>query len=238
MLPSPKSGTIGSRSHQADERGQERVVGAEHHARPQDRRAGKTRAHRVLAFAARADVGRGRSGVGADARDVHQAVEPGFGCRPCEFAGALDMDRLVGCVSALDIERDRIDRGIGAVERGPDRMGVTQIGLHPNPAVDACPVVAAGGMTRGDTDRQAACEQGVDNVPTEEACAAEDGDAAAHGLPVGEAVAQRSAEIGSLAHWAVRSFRWRDDIDVRAFVRPTTPPAIVAGGTIFNASRL
>ena len=83
------------------------------------------------------------------------------------------MDRLVSCISALDIERHRVDRGVGTVERGLDRMGVAQIGLHRNPAVDACPVVAAGGVTRGDTDRHVACEQGVNKVPTEEACAAE-----------------------------------------------------------------
>ena len=199
MLPSPKSGTTGSRSHQADERGQERVVGAEHHARPQDRRAGKPRAHRVLAFAAGADVGRGRSGVGADARDVHQAVKPGLGRRPCQLAGALDMDRLVGRAAALDIERDRIDRGIGALERGADRVGITQIGLDPNQAVATCPAVTALGTAGSDANVQATRKKGVDNAPAEEACAAEDGDAAAHGLPVGQAVAQRSAEIGSLA---------------------------------------
>jgi hypothetical protein len=163
---------------------------------------------------------------------MYQAVEPGFGCRPCELAGAVDMDRLKGCIPALDIERDRIDCGIGAFERGADRVGITQVGLDPNQAVASCAAATAFGMAGSDANVQAMRKKGVDNAAAEEACAAEHGDAGAHGLPVSGGVARRSVKIGSLAHWAVRTFHWREDIDLRALVCPMVPPATVAGGTI------
>jgi hypothetical protein len=53
-------------------------------------------------------------------------------------------------------------------------------------------------------------------------------------LPVGGAVVQRSADSRLLSHWAVQSIHWRVGFDLRAFVRSTAPPAIVAGGTIFR----
>ena len=76
--------------------------------------AGKRLAHQALAGRSGAHVGRVGRGIGADARNVHEAPHAGGRRGLCDVPGAPAVDRLEAAAAALDVMADRIDYGIGA----------------------------------------------------------------------------------------------------------------------------
>ena len=119
MLPSPKSGKHRQPADEAGQGGEEGVAGADHHAGAEDGGAVAGGAHGVLAAPAGADVGRGRISVAADAGEVQQAgalPRGGLG----DAAGAVEVDGVEGGVAALNVERNGVGHGDGALDSRPD----------------------------------------------------------------------------------------------------------------------
>jgi hypothetical protein len=76
---------------EVEDGGEKRVVRSEHHRGADERRARERGTDRDLALAALADIARGRAGVGADARDVREPLDPGAGCLRSDPADGPDM---------------------------------------------------------------------------------------------------------------------------------------------------
>ena len=81
-LPAPEQRIGRQLAHEIEHGGDEPAVGAEHHRRAHDHRAGERRLHRLLAFAALAHIERGRGGVGADAGDLDEPFDAGLRAPP------------------------------------------------------------------------------------------------------------------------------------------------------------
>ena len=112
---------------QADDCGQERVVGCEHHCRADQRGVGKCAAHRQLAFAALADIKRTRAGVGADARDVDEPLESGRVRLRCDPCGGRDVHGMERLPSMLDVKANRVHGRVGASQRIGDGALVVNV---------------------------------------------------------------------------------------------------------------
>ena len=108
---------------------EERVVRPEQDARAEDRGFRKPFPHQSFADGSGPDIGRGRSGIGTDARNVHEPFDPCQCRRPGDMHGAVPMDRLEGRLAALDIVPDGVDHRVGALQRRANRRLVPYIGV-------------------------------------------------------------------------------------------------------------
>ena len=95
------TGSIGSRAMRGEAVG-EVVLGAEHHARADDRRVGEGVAHRALAKPLGAAIVRRRVGIGADRADLDEGRRPGVARRGGGMARAGDVDGV-----QIALERSR-----------------------------------------------------------------------------------------------------------------------------------
>jgi hypothetical protein len=86
------------------DRGQESVTSPEHHGRTDERRSGKRLANDPFAFPAAANVGRGGPGIGANAGNMDQLLDPGLSGEPRDPRGGRHMDGTEGVLSVLYIE--------------------------------------------------------------------------------------------------------------------------------------
>ena len=108
---------------------EERVVRPEQDARAEDRGFRKLFPHQPFADGSGPDIGRGRSGIGTDARNVHQPFDSRQCRRAGDMHGAVPMDRLEGRFAALDIMPDGVDHRVGALQRRANRRLVPYIGV-------------------------------------------------------------------------------------------------------------
>ena len=189
--------------HEARERGEaveEFVFGSKDDRRAQHDGVWKFRPRGLLAAALARDVGIGGSGIRADAGDLHQRAHPGGAGGARDFTGAGHMHGFVALRPALALDAGGVDDDVGAIDRRRDRFGIAQIGLHrldlsdrtlrsEEPRQIRAPVRGA--------DAPALARQSANDMPADEAGAAEDG---------GEAV----AGIGHFSHrdftFAMRQF--------------------------------
>ena len=97
---------------------EELVFRAEHHRRTQDRHCRESIAHRR--FAGRLGPGIGRRGtrIGADRRDVHEALDPGIAGDPGEQRRSRVVDPLEGLRSALAQDADAVHQRPAPGEKG------------------------------------------------------------------------------------------------------------------------
>ncbi len=88
------------------------------------------------------------------------------------------MHRLVALAAALALDPGGVDDGVGALDRGGDRIRIAQVGLHQlDLADDAQRAEETGevGPPDRDPDAPALARQRPDDVPADEAGAAENG---------------------------------------------------------------
>ena len=158
-------------AHEIEHGGDEAAVGAEHHRRAHDHRAGERRLHRLLAFGALAHIERGRGGVGADAGDLDQPFGAGLARGLRNGARGVDVDGVEGVAAVLDIEAHGVDHAPGVHQRRFDRDRVADIGADRLDLRIA--VLGPVRMAGGDAHRKAVRAQATDHMPAEEAGAAE-----------------------------------------------------------------
>ena len=137
---------------------------------------GERLAHGRLAAPLAGDIGVERARVGADARDMDEFGDPRRRGGAGDRAGAGRMHRLVGLAAALALDARGVDDGVGALERRGDRIRIAQVRLHRlDLADDAERAEEAGevGPPDRDPDAPAVARQRPDDVPADEAGAAE-----------------------------------------------------------------
>ncbi len=152
--------------------------GPAHHRRTEDDRIGERRPHRQLALAALADVERRRRRIGADSRDLDEALDAGPLRLTCHSLGGLDVHGVKRVPPALDIKADRIDRAGSAGERIGDGLLVVDIGLDrlQQRIIGTEQFAAALRMPGGNPNRNPVLAQAANHAAAEKAGAAENGD--------------------------------------------------------------
>jgi len=121
------------RRQHTGERGEaveEMIFRPKHDRRAEDDRAGDGLEDRRLSERLGTGIGRRRNLVGADRRDVDQAIDAGGACRFGDGAGAEDMDRIEALAPALAEDRNQIDDGVGVGDGTIDGPAIPEIGLH------------------------------------------------------------------------------------------------------------
>ena len=111
------AGDQGNNRCGSDDRGQalqESVIRREHDTRTNDRSAGERFLYALLSQAAGPDVGRVRSGIGADPRNMHKPPHVLPRTCPRHIGGTLNVHGRVGHPGFLDICGDGVDRRFGA----------------------------------------------------------------------------------------------------------------------------
>ncbi len=156
---------------------EEVVVLAEHHRRAHDHRGGHDLPDRGFALRLAAGVLGLGVRIRADGRDLHQLAQAAGGGGLGDHAGALGVQALEALAAMLVEHAHQVDAGVGphqgAVHRGRD----PQIGLHHLDLPDIAEqpgLVGQVGAAAGDADAQAPLGKGADDLPANEAGAAED----------------------------------------------------------------
>ena len=167
------------------ERAEEGVARPEQGARADDGSARKRLLDQPFAASARADVRGRRLGIGADARDEHEASDAGSRRLPRYGLRALLMHRLERHIAFLDIGRDRIDDGVSPRNDGADRGWITHVGgadRHPLKVRRAQGSLRPLGMPDRDAHARALGGEALHQTATEKPGAAEHSDRS-HGTP-------------------------------------------------------
>ena len=207
------------------------VLGTKDHRRPQDDGIGHGREHGGFALGLGMGVGNRRGRVGADGRQVYEAIDAGGAGRLGDAAGPVGVDRRGRLGTGGAQHAHGVDDGIGAGDGRPDRIGESQVGLHRHDLADAAErlqVEGEIGAADGDAHAIAGGGQGANDVATDEAGTAEDGDEA--GL------------LGNQGHaCCVRSWptRWRDwkQADTWPSRCPNVPTAMSPYGAVARPGR-
>ena len=181
------------RQHRRDRRHrrepvEELVFGAEHDRGAQDRRGREGIAHGLLAGGLGAGIGGGRARIGADRRDVHEALDPGVAGQPGEPGGSGMMHELESLRPAFTQDADAVDERRIAGEEGRQQRRIADRDIQGRDLPDIAhrlQELGVLGVAAADGDHLAACGEPPDHVPADEARPAEHGGSAiSHGSPV------------------------------------------------------
>ena len=150
-----------------------------------------------------------RVGRGADGRDVDHFSDTGFGGKLGDVRGAERLRALEALWPALVEHSDQVDDRVGILERAADRGPVADIGLHELDLADVAgePDVAAEVWpAHRNAHPPALPAEGADDMASEEARAAENGDdLAGHwGVP------EPFRSDGAIDQNRMRKSMWRD----------------------------
>ena len=153
----------------------ELVLGAEHHARADDRRGWKAGADHLLAQPLGAAIFGLRFGIGPDRADMDEGACSRRLGRCGQLARAMGMDQL-----EVPLERaDQVDHRVRALDCPGDGFRPLEVGGNRRNLPDAAQRLQEPGLARmalGDAQPGAGLEQRLAHIAADEAAAAEHGD--------------------------------------------------------------